>query len=157
DAEQHQALTREAAEVFAAAGDFVRARAAAEQLIARHPLDVDAVSCASGVVLAACDADTAAAWLQRALEVRQADATHDPREAELWRRLGDVERSRRRNTQAKAAYERALASAPDSADALAARRALMELTPKAARTIEALEALVAADQAPDDVIALARA
>ncbi|HEY5951765.1 MAG TPA: tetratricopeptide repeat protein [Kofleriaceae bacterium] len=157
DRTQDKELTEEAAEIFAAAGDFVRARAAAERLIALHPLDVDAVSCASEVVLAACDADAAATWLHRALEAWAANKSSEPRQAELWRRLGDAERSRNRNAEAKAAYERAIAIGFDSPDAIAARRALIELTPKTARTIEALEVLVEADQLPADVIALARA
>src|SRR5262249_25421362 len=103
-------------------------------------------------------ADTAAAWMQRALAAWQAKRVHEPREAELWCRLGDTERSRRRPADAKAAYERAIATATtaDSPDALAARRALLEVTPKSGRTLEALEAIVELDPSPDDVLALAR-
>jgi tetratricopeptide (TPR) repeat protein len=159
DVSERKVLLQEAAERFAAIGDFVRARAAAERLIEAHPLDVDAVSCASSVVLSACDADAAATWLHRALEAWHVARRREPREAELWQRLGDAERSRQRPAAARAAYERAIASAPsaDSPDAIAARRALMALTPKAARTLESLEALVEADPSPDEVVALARA
>jgi tetratricopeptide (TPR) repeat protein len=157
DSLQHKELTEEAAELFAATGDFVRARAAAERLMATHPFDVAAVSCASSVVLTACDADTAAIWLQRALDAWTSNRSTEPRLAELWRRLGDAERSRNRKAEAKVAYERAIAIGREAPEAVAARRALMELTPKTARTIESLELLVEADQLPDDVIALARA
>ncbi|HEU0033941.1 MAG TPA: tetratricopeptide repeat protein [Kofleriaceae bacterium] len=150
-------LLVEAAELFAACGDFVRGRAAAERLIAEHPLDIDAVGCASGVVLAACDADTAATWLERALESRSVGKQREPRLAELWRRLGDTERSRDRKTEARTAYERAVLIAPTSPDGIAARRALIDLVPRSARTLDALEMLVEAEQSPDEVIALARA
>jgi tetratricopeptide (TPR) repeat protein len=156
DRSRHRTMTEEAAEAFAGAGDFVRARTAAERLIATYPLDVDAVACASRVVLAACDADSAAAWLRRALDTWETRRSGDPRHAELWLRLGDAERSRQRPADARAAYERAIVTAPDSPHALLARRALMELTPKSARTLESLEVLVEAEQSPMEVIELAR-
>jgi len=121
-----------------------------------HPLDIDAVTCASEIALAACDADAAAAWLERALAGSQRTHSTDPRRAELFRRLGDAERSRHRDAAAKAAYERAFAIAPDSPDGVAARRAHLQLTPPAERTPEALELLVEAEQSPGEVLALAR-
>src|SRR5262249_54585453 len=154
--EHSKELTEQAAEAFAACGDFVRARAAAERLITLHPLDFQAVSCASNVVLAACDADTASMWLQRALRGWEAARDRDPRQAILWRRLGDAERSRNKPAEARTAYDRAIAMAPESPDAHAARRALIDLSPKSGRTLESLEVLVEAEQSPHEALALAR-
>ena len=151
DPSQHKALTQEAAERFAASGDFARARACAKRLIEMHPFDAGVVSCACTVVLAVGDVDTAVGWLRRALEAWHAE----PREAEMWRRLGDMERSRERTIEAIAAYERAIAIGTDSPHAVAARRALLELNPSST-TIESLEALVEVDPSPDEVLALAR-
>jgi hypothetical protein len=131
DRSQHKALTQEAAERFAAAGDYIRAQLAAERLMTTHPFDIDAVDCATAIVLAACDSQTAGRWLRRALGAWAASSVHAPREAELWRRLGDIERAQRRPANARAAYKRAraYASSPDSPVAVAAHRALFELTP----------------------------
>ena len=156
DKASHRELMLQAADVFAASGDFVRAREAAEALMATYPFDIDAVNSASGIVLTACDADTAAAWLERALESWASGRSRDPRQAELWRRLGDVERSRQRNTEAKTAYQRAVEIGGDSNDAIEARRALMQLAPKAT-TLESLEVLVEAEQSPEEMLQLARA
>ena len=155
-----KALVEEAAEAFATGGDLVRARDTASQLVARHSLDVDAVSCASRIAFAAGDLDNAARWLRRALTAWDANSDRgdgDPRRADLWRRLGDAERARSNEQPALLAYQRAVATAPESDGALAARRGIVELAESNGRAEHSsLIALVEAEQDPNDVIAWAR-
>src|SRR5439155_1589378 len=106
-----KAFDEEAIEAFAAGGELVRARDLASELIARHPFDVDAVSCASRVALAAGDHENAVRWLRRALTTWEPTA-NDARRADLWRRLGDAERERRNEAAALGAYQRERAAQP---------------------------------------------
>jgi tetratricopeptide (TPR) repeat protein len=156
DEAHRKAFAEEAADAFAAGGDLVRARDVASELVARYPLDVDAVSCGSRIALAAGDHDNAARWLRRALSAWDA-GTGDPRRADLWRRLGDAERARGNQPAALAAYQRSVAVSPESDGALAARRGIVELASTSGRDEHSsLIALVEAEQNPDDVIRWAR-
>ncbi|HSK03143.1 MAG TPA: hypothetical protein VK932_17950, partial [Kofleriaceae bacterium] len=75
----------------------------------------------------------------------------------LWRRLGDARRARGDAAGARVAYERAVAAAEESDGAQAARRGLIALAAAAGGSdADALAALVAAEQQPDDVLAWAR-
>jgi hypothetical protein len=156
-------LQEEAAEAYATDGDLERAAALAARLIAAHPLDVDAVACASAVAISAGNLESAAAWLGRALTAWDADGgaavagEPDPRRAELWRRLGDARRARGDAAGARLAYERAVAAAPEADGAQAARRGLVAIAAAAGRSDAAsLAGLVAAEQDPHDVLAWAR-
>ena len=59
-------LIEEAAQAYAAGGDVPRARAAAERVAQDAPRDVDAIACASGVMISLGDHVRAAMWLRRA-------------------------------------------------------------------------------------------
>ena len=150
-------LLEEAAEAFVAGGELARATAIADRLAASYPKDVDAIACASNVAMAARDVARAARWLSRALAAWDAAGdrgANAPRRADLWRRLGDAERARGDDRAALAAYQRAVATAPDSDGALGARRGLVELAASAGRPAgESLAALVEAEQEPADVLA----
>ncbi|HTR50127.1 MAG TPA: hypothetical protein VMJ10_05415 [Kofleriaceae bacterium] len=153
-------LAEESVQAYAAGGELAAARAMAKKLVAAHPYDVDAIACASAVVLDAADFEAAASWLSRALARWESNgdaAEGDPRRAELWRRLGDAEHARGEGRAALAAYQRAVAIAPESDGALAARRGLVELAASHGRPAgDALAALVEAEQQPADVLAWAR-
>jgi tetratricopeptide (TPR) repeat protein len=153
-------LAEEAVQAYESGGELAAARAMARKLVAAHPLDADAIACASAVALAAADFEAATAWLHRALtrwEAAGDPGEGDPRRAELWRRLGDAERARGELGSALAAYQRAVVIAPDSDGALAARRGLVELAATHGRPGgDALAALVEAEQQPADVLAWAR-
>ena len=156
DEAARKAFSEEAIDAFAAGGELARARDLASELVARYPLDVDAVSCGSRIALEANDHENAARWLRRALSAWD-EARGDPRRADLWRRLGDAERARRNEPWALTAYQRAVATAPDSDGALAARRGIVELAAASGREENSsLIALVEAEQNPDDVIRWAR-
>ena len=153
-------LTEEAAEAFAAGGDLARALAVAEYLIAAHPHDVDTVTCAAKVALAAGAHDQAAGWLRRALGAWDAAKDRgdgDARRADLWRCLGDAERTRRNERAALDAYQRAVVTAPESDGALGARRGLIELASAHGRAANTSRlALVEAEQDPADILTSAR-
>ena len=160
DAAARKPLLDEAAGSFQEAGELPRARTVASRLVLENPLDEAAVTRATAIAIAAGDTEAAASWLRRALGAWDAAGDRgagQPNRAELWRRLGDVE-SVRGNTQAAlTAYERAIATTPDSSGAQGARRALVDLADTAGLPAgELLVALVEADPRPDDVIALAR-
>ncbi|HEY3806479.1 MAG TPA: hypothetical protein VGL61_27935 [Kofleriaceae bacterium] len=156
DEAARKAFSEEAIDAFAAGGELARARDLASELVARYPLDVDAVACGSRIALEANDHENAARWLRRALSAWD-DVPGDPRRADLWRRLGDAERARRNEPSALTAYQRAVATAPDSDGALAARRGIVELAAASGREENSsLIALVEAEQNPDDVIRWAR-
>lgn len=74
-------------------------------------------------------------------------------DAQLWCKLGDVERLRNKRHAALTAYRRTLMVAPDSAGAADAQRGLVEL---ATQEHGGLHALVAKEQHPADVLCLAR-
>lgn len=149
-------LLEEAAQAYAAAAD-PRALTAAEKLMADHGTDVDAVACASAVP---GDPVRIAQWLKRAFAAWDKSGDRgegDPRRAELWRRLGDAERSRGDEAAALRAYQRAVSTAPDSDGALAARRGLVDLAASHGRDAHTSRiALVEAHQDVDDVLAWAR-
>ncbi|HEY6035141.1 MAG TPA: tetratricopeptide repeat protein, partial [Kofleriaceae bacterium] len=150
----------EAIDAFTASGELRRARDLAASLLLRYPYDVVTVSVGSRAALAAGDHENAARWLRKALtawDQRRTAAGSEERRGELWRRLGDAERARRNQPEALAAYQRAVALAPDSEAALAARRGIVELASAAGRTeTSSLIALVEAEQDPNDVIKFAR-
>jgi tetratricopeptide (TPR) repeat protein len=160
DVDNKHELLEEATLAFSEAGDPEQARALAEELIAARPLAISAVTCATGVAIAAGDLSRAAQWLRRALTAWDASGNRgddDPRRAELWRRLGDCERAAGNLGAAVTAYERAIAASPESDGALSARRGLVTLAPRSRRpTGELLAPLVEADPAPSDVVAYAR-
>lgn len=74
-------------------------------------------------------------------------------DAQLWSKLGDVERLRNKRHAALTAYRRTLMIAPNSAGAVDAQRGLVEL---ATQEHGGLHALVAKEQHPADVLCLAR-
>jgi len=118
-----------AARDYLAAGDRVRARAAAERAIDSDPYDVDAVDLASGLAIDHGDVDGAAAMLTRLLTARddRLPPAQMARKASLSYRLGQARAQRGDLRQATPAYERAIAIAPESDGATAARRGLVEL------------------------------
>ena len=150
----------ESIEAFTASGELRRARDLAASLVLRYPLDVDTVAAGSRAALAAGDFDNAARWLRKALTTWDANGDRgggDPRRADLWRRLGDAERARNNHGGALAAYQRAVATSPESDAALAARRGIVELAATSGRVeSSSLIALVEAEQEPNDVIKVAR-
>jgi tetratricopeptide (TPR) repeat protein len=156
DPARRKDLLEEATQAYAAGAD-ARALAVAERLMAEHPTDVDAVACASAVP---GDPVRIAQWLKRALTAWEKDgkkADGDPRRADLWRRLGDAERSRGDETSALRAYQRAVSTAPESDGALAARRGLVDLAASHGRDADTSRiALVEAHQDVDDILAWAR-
>jgi tetratricopeptide (TPR) repeat protein len=153
-------LTEEAAQAFLAGGDLARALAVADYLMSAHPHDADTVTCASKIAVACGEHERAAGWLRRALGAWEAAGNHgdgDPRRADLWRTLGDAERTRKNERAALDAYQRAVVTSPDSDGALAARRGLIELASSFGRSASTSRlALVEAEQAPEDIIASAR-
>jgi len=156
DPTQRKDLFEEAAQAYAAGGDKVRARQVAEALIAEHPLDIDAVVCATSVPM---DPVRLAQWLRRALTTwdQKERGDGDPLRAELWRRLGDAERARGDEAASLRAYQRAVATAPESDGALGARRGLVELAAASGRDENSSRiALVEAHQDVADVVAMAR-
>ena len=155
--ERRKELLEEAAQAYAAGGDIPRARAVAETLVAEHPLDIDAIACATSVPM---DPVRIAQWLKRALAAwdqagKRGDG--DPRRAELWRRLGDAERARGDEAGSLRAYQRAVSTAPDSDGAMTARRGLVELASTSGRDANTSRiALVEAHQDVADILAWAR-
>jgi tetratricopeptide (TPR) repeat protein len=160
DARARKELLEEAADAYAAGGEHDRARACIDPVIAAHPVDVDAVACASAVALAAGDHAAAATWLGRALTAWDAAGDRgdgDPRRAELWRRLGDARRARGDAPGARTAYDRAVGTAPESDAAHGARRGLVDLPGGGDQSVvQNLAALVAVDAEANDVLLWAR-
>ena len=152
----------EAIDAFSASGELRRARDLAASLLLRYPLDVDTVAVGSRAAMAAGDHENAARWLRKALTTWEQSGAKtaeggDARRAELWKRLGDAERARKNQPGALAAYQRAVAAAPESDGALAARRGIVELASASGRNeTSSLIALVEAEQDPNDVIKFAR-
>ena len=159
DPKRKKALVEEAAAAHAKAGELARATVLAERLMAAHPRDVDALMCASAIVLAG-DAKRAAQWLQRALTTWDDAGDRgdgNAQRAELWRRLGDARRALGAPEAALAAYRRAVIASPESDGAMAARRGLVELASAAGESaVTSRMALVEAEQDPVDVLAWAR-
>jgi tetratricopeptide (TPR) repeat protein len=118
-----------AAHDYLAAGDKIRARAAAERAVEMDPYDVDAVDLASTLALDQTDFDAAANMLTRLLTAKEdrftaAQAGH---RALLSYRLGHARAQRGDVRQAIPALERAVQLAPESEGATFARRSLVEL------------------------------
>ncbi|MCX5745569.1 MAG: hypothetical protein NT062_24090, partial [Proteobacteria bacterium] len=157
-------LRIEALQAFARDGDLVSARELARVLVATHPHDARAIEAATQIVIALGDFELAKSWLRPALTVLDKAGTEGadaPRRAELWRRLGDAERARDNERAALAAYQRAIAIAPDAPGGLGARRGLVELAARSgasgASVATSLTALVEAEQDPGETLAWARA
>jgi tetratricopeptide (TPR) repeat protein len=163
-ARAHELL--EAADAYLAAGEAGRARAVAARALEAEPFDEDALWTATRLELEAPtepgrpDHEAIASRLGRALHVLPAPGEHQaPRRAELWRRLGDARRARGDVRGALAAYEKAVAAAPDSDAGIAARRIVIGL-PGSGRldvNLSHLRAVVATEQDPVEVLALGRA
>ena len=117
---------------YVTAGDVDRARATADRAVEADPYSLDAIELASELALRSDDHDAAAAVLGRGLSAPKggsADPVDDAdaaRRARLWARLGTARATRGDVKQATAALERAVAIAPASPGAVAARRKLVE-------------------------------
>ena len=118
-----------AARDYLAAGDVGRARAAADRAVESDPYDVDAVDLASGLAIDHGDVDGVAAMLTRLLTAKddRLPAAQIARRAALSYRLGHARAQRGDLRQAVAAYESAIAIAPDGGGATQARRGMVEL------------------------------
>jgi len=116
-----------AAHDYLAAGDKIRARAAAERAVENDPYDVDAVDVASQLAFDQSDVEAAAAMLTRLLTAKDDRLTTAAHRALLGARLGNARMQRGDTRQAIQAFEQAIAIAPDSDGAITARRALVEL------------------------------
>jgi tetratricopeptide (TPR) repeat protein len=152
-----------AARDYLAGDDPVRARAAADRAVDSDPYDVDAVDLASGLAFDHGDDAAAAAMLTRLLTARddRLPAGHSARRAGLSYRLGHARAQRGDLRQALAAYEQAVAIAPDSDGATQARRGIVELlraaddpTRRDAIALQ-LQAITAATGALADLVAWA--
>jgi len=152
-----------AARDYLAAGDRTRARAAAERAVDSAPYDLDAVDLASGLAIDQGDVDAVATMLTRLLTAKddRQPASQAARRAGLSSRLGDARAQRGDARNAIAAYERAIAIAPDSDGATAAHRGLVELlrasddAGKRPAIAVHLQAITAASGALDDLVAWA--
>jgi tetratricopeptide (TPR) repeat protein len=116
-----------AAHDYLAAGDKIRARAAAERAVENDPYDVDAVDVASQLALDQADVEAAATMLTRLLTAKDDRLANAAHRAQLGARLGTARMQRGDTRQAVQAFEQAIAIAPDSDGAITARRALVEL------------------------------
>ncbi len=118
-----------AAHDYLAAGDRLRARAAAERAVENDPYDVGAVDLASQLAIDQSDVEAAAAMLTRLVTAKddRFSATDAAHRALLSYRLGHARVTRGDTRQAIPAFERAIAIAPDSEGSTSARRALVEL------------------------------
>ncbi|HUS29773.1 MAG TPA: hypothetical protein VMZ53_14815 [Kofleriaceae bacterium] len=119
-----------AAHDYLAAGDKIRARAAAERAVEHDPYDVDAVDLASTLALDQTDFDAAVGMLTRLLTAKddRFTATQAAHRAMLSYRLGHARTQRGDVRQAIPALERAVQLAPESDGATLARRSLVELS-----------------------------
>ncbi|HET9991473.1 MAG TPA: hypothetical protein VFQ65_23250, partial [Kofleriaceae bacterium] len=123
------ALHLRAAYDYVAAGDRIRARAAAERAVENDPYDVGAVDLASQIAIEHSDVEAAAAMLTRLLTAKddRFTATDAPHRAMLSYRLGHARATRGDTRQAVPALERAIELAPQSEGATLARRELVEI------------------------------
>ena len=119
-----------AAHDYLAVGDAARARAAAERAAENDPYDVDAVDIASRLAIEQGDVEAAAAMLTRLLTAKDEryTAADAAQRAMLSFRLGHARAQRGDVRQAVTALDGAIALAPDSEGATAARRVLVELS-----------------------------
>lgn len=149
-----------AAGSYRTAGDSERARAAADRAVDAAPDDHEAVAIASELAMAAGDHEAAAAILGRALSGNtEPDEITAPRHALLWARLGEARLRRGDEAGASTAFSRAVATAPESDGAMAARRQLIDLsgTGDHDTTVEHRRAIAADSLDGGDIIAYARA
>jgi tetratricopeptide (TPR) repeat protein len=117
-----------AARDYLAAADRGRARAAAVRAIDHDPYDLEAVDLASRLAFEHGDLDAVVAMLTRLLTARDDRSPAEPsRRAALSSRLGQARARRGDVRNAMAAYERAIAIAPESDGATEAHRGLIEL------------------------------
>ena len=116
-----------AAHDYLAAGDKIRARAAAERAVENDPYDVDAVDVASQLALDQSDVEAASAMLTRLLTAKDDRLANAAHRAQLGARLGTARLQRGDTRQALQAFDQAITIAPDSDGAITARRALVEL------------------------------
>jgi len=118
-----------AAHDYFAAGDKIRARAAAERAVESDPYDVAAVDLASMLALEQSDVEAAANMLTRLVTAKddRFSAADALQRSQLSYRLGKARAERGDVRQAIPAYERAIALAPESEGATDARRGLVEL------------------------------
>src|SRR5262249_51819681 len=144
------------------AGD--KARAAAERAAQADPYDLDAASLAGELAADAGDHETAATVLGRALSGKdEGDEILRPRRAALWYRLGAAGLARGDQSGAIGAFDKAVATAPDSDGAVDARRKIVEIwRPQLAddpalrdRAIDHLRAVVHGSAADADIVAWA--
>jgi tetratricopeptide (TPR) repeat protein len=134
DVDEQTARLLAAAGSYLDAGDLPRARASAERACAQKPHSPEALAMVARTALADGDADGAARVLSRALAGRAGEAAgaeRDPAQAHgaarLWELLGRAQLARGERDRAAEALQAAIAAAPRSPEALAARRALLEL------------------------------
>jgi tetratricopeptide (TPR) repeat protein len=125
NASERSARYLRAAHGYRAAGDLVRARAAADRAVDSEPYDLAAADLASQLALAADDTHAAAELLGRCLSSK--DERDPVLRAKLAARLGAARAVRGDVKRARQALERAVALAPDSEGATAARRTLVEI------------------------------
>ncbi len=157
------ALHLQAAYDYVAAGDRLRARAAAERAVESDPYDVGAVDLASQIAIEQSDVEAAANMLTRLLTAKddRFTATDAAHRALLSYRLGHARHTRGDVRQAIPAFERAVALAPASEGATLARRGLVEISklgedPSRKETIAAhLAAITAQTGALPDLVAWA--
>jgi tetratricopeptide (TPR) repeat protein len=118
-----------AAHDYFAAGDKIRARAAAERAVENDPYDVAAVDLASQLAIEQSDVEAAANMLTRLVTAKddRFSAADAAQRSLLSYRLGKARSERGDVRQAIPAYERAIALAPESDGATDARRGLVEL------------------------------
>ena len=118
-----------AAHDYFAAGDKIRARAAAERAVENDPYDVAAVDLASQLAIEQSDVEAAANMLTRLVTAKddRFSAADAAQRSVLSYRLGKARAERGDIRQAIPAFERAIALAPDSEGATDARRGLVEL------------------------------
>ncbi len=118
-----------AARDYMLANDSTRARSAADRAVESDPYDVGAVDLASELAILANDVETAASILTRLLSAKDERATvgDAPKLALLSFRLGHARAQRGDVRQALPAFERAIAIAPLSDGAVAARRGIVDL------------------------------
>ena len=126
---ERAALHLQAAYDYVAAGDRVRARAAAERAVENDPYDVGAVDLASQIAIEQSDVEAAANMLTRLLSAKddRFTATDAAHRALLSYRLGHARQTRGDTRQAIPAFERAVALSPESEGATLARRGLIEI------------------------------
>ncbi|MBP6628805.1 MAG: tetratricopeptide repeat protein [Kofleriaceae bacterium] len=115
-----------AARDYLSAGDRERALVAAKRGAEADPHDLETIDLASELAVAAGEVDYAADLLGRGLSGKD-DGSAGARRATLWERLGRARAGRGDGKQAAVAYERAIAVAPLSDGAIAARRRLVEI------------------------------